>query len=215
MAITITVPADSKTPGTAQHTSDHNVISDALTTLGSSAANTAGDTYTGPVTFADGSKITSAGYVGKDTVTYGPLGQAMVFAAGQTVSSTGFINLNGLAFTVGVGTYLFRCELQLNAAASAGQWQVQLAFPGTTSDLSYGFKYVSAAGVEALSVNKTTFASALAGPATSVAGAYWAIIKGKMTTTVGGNLHAQGLTTVGADTWQLFTASYLEVIEAA
>jgi hypothetical protein len=52
MTIVITVPADTKTPGSAGHTSDHNLIVDALTALATSAANTAGDTFTGGVTLA-------------------------------------------------------------------------------------------------------------------------------------------------------------------
>lgn len=51
MAITITTPADTNVPLNVAHTTDHNTIVDALTTLGNSAANTAGDTFTGAVTF--------------------------------------------------------------------------------------------------------------------------------------------------------------------
>lgn len=46
MPITITVPADTKTPGTAGHTSDHNVIADALATLGTKALSADGDVVT-------------------------------------------------------------------------------------------------------------------------------------------------------------------------
>jgi hypothetical protein len=54
MAITITTPADTHVPLDVAHTSDHNTIVDALTTLGSSAANTAGDTFTGDVVMSGG-----------------------------------------------------------------------------------------------------------------------------------------------------------------
>ncbi len=40
MGVTITVPADTKTPGTAGHTSDHNVMADALTALSTAVHDT-------------------------------------------------------------------------------------------------------------------------------------------------------------------------------
>ena len=61
MTIAVTVPADTKTPGTAGHTTDHNAISDALTTLGANAANTGGDTFTGAVSFAASASDTKSG----------------------------------------------------------------------------------------------------------------------------------------------------------
>ena len=45
----ITLPLDTKTPGTAGHTSDHNLIVDAVTAVAAAAAATAGDTFTGDV----------------------------------------------------------------------------------------------------------------------------------------------------------------------
>ena len=46
MPITITVPADTKAPSNTNHTFDHDVISDALTTLAAAAVNGSGDTVT-------------------------------------------------------------------------------------------------------------------------------------------------------------------------
>lgn len=48
MSITVTLPADTKTPGTAGHTSDHNAIVDAITTIANAAVNgtSSGDTVT-------------------------------------------------------------------------------------------------------------------------------------------------------------------------
>jgi hypothetical protein len=40
MGVTVTVPADTKTPGTAAHTSDHNLIVDAITALSTGVADT-------------------------------------------------------------------------------------------------------------------------------------------------------------------------------
>jgi len=40
LGVTVTVPADTKTPGTAGHTSDHNVIVDAITALSTSVNDT-------------------------------------------------------------------------------------------------------------------------------------------------------------------------------
>lgn len=54
MGITISLPADTKTPGTAGHTADHNAIVDAVTTAFASAANTAGDTFSGSTEFDGG-----------------------------------------------------------------------------------------------------------------------------------------------------------------
>lgn len=46
MPITVTLPADTKTPGTVGHTSDHNTIIDAITTIAAAAVNGSGDTVT-------------------------------------------------------------------------------------------------------------------------------------------------------------------------
>lgn len=43
----ITLPADTKTPGNAGHTSDHNLIVDAVSAVAGAAVNSAGDTMTG------------------------------------------------------------------------------------------------------------------------------------------------------------------------
>lgn len=132
-----------------------------------------------------------------------------VHASGQTVSSTTFVNLNGLSLTLDIGSYIMRLHLFLNAAASAGQWQIEITAPGGTTG-NYSFKWESAAGVSGLNVNRTTFAAAQGGPNPSVAGAYWATIEGFVTLTTAGALVVKGLTTVGADTWDVQTASYFE-----
>lgn len=215
MGITITVPADTKTPGTAGHTSDHNLISDALTTLGAAAANTAGDTFTGTVNFADSSAISSSGYVGKDGITYGPVGRGIAFAAGQAVSSTSYVDLTGVTFTLGTGTYKFRFDVNMKANASAGQWLVILQSAATVSSINYGFRYTSAAGVSAYTGNITAVNTDLAGPATSVTGFYEVSVIGKIVTSSGGAFKMQGKTTVGADTWNIFAGSSLEILHVA
>ena len=60
MTITITLPSDTHSPNDTGHTTDHNTIVDALSTLGTNAANTNGDTFTGLTTFDAGTKFTSA-----------------------------------------------------------------------------------------------------------------------------------------------------------
>lgn len=131
-------------------------------------------------------------------------------AAGQTVSSTSFVTLTGMAVTLDIGTWFFRARVFLNANASAGQWQLEVTAPAGTSATSYSFKYESAAGVVALNVNRTTFATALGGPATSVSGAYWATIEGVTTLSAAGTLVVKGKTTVGADTFDVEPGSYFE-----
>jgi hypothetical protein len=229
----ITVPADTKTPGTAGHTSDHNTIVDAITTIANAAAATAGDTFTGEMTFTAASDLKLGGrsapsntasfakgyadsgsgkshlkYVSDDTVSYAT-GRVSARAAGQTVSSVSMVDLTGLSVSVGIGTYKFRLLIQLTANASAGQWAIQLVAP-TTSDVNYGFKFTSGAGVIAANNNRTAFSTQQSGPATSVAGVYWAEIEGTATFTAAGTLKAQGLTTIGADTWTMYPSATLE-----
>jgi hypothetical protein len=229
----VTVPGDTKTPGTAGHTSDHNTIVDAITTIANAAAATAGDTFTGEVTFTAASDLKLGGrsapsntasfakgyadnasgkshvkYVSDDGVSYAT-GRVTARAAGQTVSSTSMVDLTGLSVSVGIGTYKFRLKIALTANASAGQWGIQLVAP-TTSDVNYEFRWTSAAGVSALNVNRTTFSAQQSGPNPSVAGAYWAEVEGTFTTTAAGTFKAQGLTTIGADTWTMYTSATLE-----
>jgi hypothetical protein len=233
MSITVTLPTDTKVPGAAGHTSDHNTIVDAVQAIANAAANTAGDTFTGEVTvtsagdlklggrsaptntasFAKGYADSGSGkshlkYVSDDTVSYAT-GRVSARAAGQTVSSLTMVDLTGLSVQVGIGTYKFRLAIQLTANASAGQWAIQLVAP-TISDANYGFRFFSTAGVTAANANRTTFSAQQSGPATSVAGVYWAEIEGTATFTAQGTLKAQGLTTVGADTWTMYPSATLE-----
>lgn len=54
MPITVTLPTDTKTPSTAGHTTDHNIIVDGITALGAVAFNLAGDTVSGLSEFDGG-----------------------------------------------------------------------------------------------------------------------------------------------------------------
>jgi hypothetical protein len=132
-------------------------------------------------------------------------------AAGQTVSATGFTALTGLSVALGVGKYRFRALVELSATSSAGQWQTELLFSGTAT-VSYGFRFMSGAGVAALNVNQTAFGTSLNGPATSVAGPYWAEYHGTVTVTVAGNLSLSGATSVAADTWTVYSSSSIEAL---
>jgi hypothetical protein len=52
MAITISTPTNPESVGNTGHTTDHNTIVTALTTLANSAANTSGDTFSGQMDFS-------------------------------------------------------------------------------------------------------------------------------------------------------------------
>jgi hypothetical protein len=150
------------------------------------------------------SAVTQTGFSGQADITGRSLG------AGQTVSSTSFVNL--LSVAVAVATYKFTARLFLNVASSAGQWAVEVNGP-TFSALDYNFKYESAAGVIGLNVARNTLSTALSGPATSVAGGYWVEIFGTCTTTASGHIVIAGKTTSASDTWTLGASSLLEVVQ--
>ncbi len=215
MAITVTLPADTKVPGNGSHTTDHNTIVDAVQTLANDAANTAGDTFTGTVTFSDTATIGSTGYTGKDAISYGPMGRKKIFASDNiAIATQSYVALTGMSMPLGIGTYGFVIKIHMKANTNNGQWSVELTGPATSS-LHYGFQYVSAAGVTALNSNVTGFSSNLSGPATSVTGFYWITIEGQLTTTATGNLVVLGKDsgTAGTDTWNYFAPSYIEISE--
>jgi hypothetical protein len=147
-------------------------------------------------------------YVGDDGIDYAT-GSVRSNAAGQTVSSTTFTTLTGLSLSLGVGKYMFRCRVFISVATTAGQWQIEIPAPGGATG-NYSFKWESGAGVSALNVNRTSFAAAQGGPATSVAGAYWVTLEGEITLSTAGSVVVKGLTTVGADTWDVESGSYIE-----
>jgi hypothetical protein len=168
-----------------------------------------------PATPSSGSKLYAATgnlhYVGEDGGDY-DTGRQTAFASGQTVSATSMTTLTGMTVPVGSGVlYRFKVLVHLNAAASAGQWQIQVTGPTITST-NYGFRFFSAAGVGGANVNRTALTTALGGPATSVAGAYWAEIEGQVVPSAAGSLTVQGKTTIGADTFDIETGSYIEIL---
>jgi hypothetical protein len=130
-----------------------------------------------------------------------------------TINSTSFSNILSVAVASGQ-TYQFDMYLFLSAAASAGQWQIQVAGP-TFSALDYNFKWTSGAGVTGLNVGRNTLSTTQAGPSPSVAGAYWAEIHGIITTTAAGHIVIKGATSIAIDTWTYNTSSRLEVLELA
>lgn len=131
-----------------------------------------------------------------------------------TINSTSFTNILSVAVASG-RTYKFDMMLFLNAAHSAGQWQIQVAGP-TFSLLDYNFKWTSGAGVTALNTTRTTLSATQSGPNPSVAGPYWAEIHGFITTTAAGHLVIKAASSTGAtDTWTYDISSFLEVLEIA
>lgn len=99
MPITITVPADTHIPGDTGHTTDHNTIADALTTLGNNAANVAGDTFTGPLVCSSTLAVTGAstltgGLVSPHSALAGWPDMSTVDTTNYTANTTGFLQFS-------------------------------------------------------------------------------------------------------------------------
>lgn len=105
MSIAVSLPLDTKTPGTAGHTTDHNIIVDAVTTLSTSAAATAGDTFTGLLTAAANVKVSNTAAPGT------PSGGAQLYAAGGVAR---YVATDGNQYAEG------RATRQLTATATPG-----------------------------------------------------------------------------------------------
>lgn len=147
-------------------------------------------------------------------------GRLTGLATGQTVNSTSFTALSGMALTLGPGIYKISALLRFTVAASAGQWETQLEFTGaaTTSYQQWWTPNVSlAAGVATMSANQTAFGTTQSGPNPSVAGLYRQQYEGYMNVPAGGAgvLSLSGATTVAADTWTLFAGSWIEAVPVA
>lgn len=145
------------------------------------------------------------------------VGHIRGFAAGQTINTAAFTTITGLSILLGARKYFFRARLFINANTSNGQFQVEITAPAGTSATNYSFKWESGAGVSALNVNRTTFSTALGGPAASVSGPYWVTIEGTTTLSAAGSLVVKGLDTgtPGTDTWTVFAGSYFEAFPVA
>lgn len=131
----------------------------------------------------------------------------------QTVNNTVFNAVPGLAVGIpGPGNYRFHARVMLQPAASAGQWETQIQGNVSDTNINYGFRWTSAAGLSGLNVNRNAWNITLAGPTPSVAGAYWAEYEGTFTASAAGTLEILAATTVAADTFNIFTGSgiYLE-----
>lgn len=141
-------------------------------------------------------------------------GQVRSFATGQTVSSTSLIDLTGLSVSLGVGTYIFRFHVELKANFSAGEWQLEPSLPGGVGSIDYGIRWNDGGSGAGCATGRSS-PTLDHGPNPSVSGPYWVELTGQIVVTTAGTFKLQGSTTVAADTWQLYTASYVEVVQVA
>lgn len=215
MAITITVPADTKTPGTAGHTSDHNLMSDALTTLGASAANTAGDTFTGLLTAGAGAKVNNistpstptggavfygvsgrAKFVGSDGNRYHTGRAQLDLSSTMTVSVDSFNVITdgstSFQYTVEAAKYRFRARIVYLPSGTVGGPTFNLTSPAFTVGMAiFTCQFNGIASGFARRDAASGFGTSLAAPAnaTVTASNYCSVdIEGLVTFTASGTL---------------------------
>jgi hypothetical protein len=223
VSITITVPADTKTPGSAGHTSDHDLMSDALTTLGASAANTAGDTFTGlltasanvkvsntsaPATPSGGAQLYANGgvarFVATDGNQYAEGRATKALTATATPGTTlGTITDGTISFSVPViaAAYSFRCHFVYTPGGATGTPQFAVTSPAFSSGLAtFMIQYNGIASGFARTSTASGFASTWNSAAnTSLSGvAVLVIIEGSAVFTATGNLVVQASNASGS-----------------
>lgn len=152
-------------------------------------------------------------YVSSDGIDYAT-GRVTVHAsnggAGQTINSVTFTTIGGLTAAVAATIYRFRIEVDLTAAAAAGQWELQLSGP-TVSSIDYRFFWEGGAGATAGAVNQTSLTATQKGPNPSVIGPYTAVYAGFVRFSAAGTLSVQAATTVATDTFTVWDASVLKL----
>lgn len=137
------------------------------------------------------------------------VGKALSNATGQTINNTAFNPITGLDVFLGVGAWKFEIRLQMLANFAAGQWETELLFSGTAT-CNFGFKWESAGNLTALNANRTAFGGALNGPSPSANQIYWVTYTGEVNVTVPGHLSLYGATSIAADTWTVYSGSWIE-----